>query len=77
MLLYMYKIQVKKQFNWTQINLVTDNIMTHCNILKAVYLKFAGILDRSTEELQFKINQSNCVTVQLNISMVTGIKHIR
>lgn len=51
--------------------------MTHCNILKAVYLKFTGILDHSTEELQFKINQSHCVAAQLNISMVTGIKHIR
>lgn len=35
---------------------------------------FARILCCSAEKLQFKINQSNCVSVQLNITMVTGIK---
>jgi len=38
---------------------------------------FARILYRSTEKLQFKINQSNCVAAQLNITMVTWIKHTR
>lgn len=38
---------------------------------------FTAILHSSTEKLQFKINQSNCVAVQLNIAMVTGIKHTR